>query len=66
LTDFDGDDLISDSDLKQVIESLTGSNHLTEDEMQQLIDNVSQIYIIWVGRPIFGTFECISKESSSI
>ncbi|XP_059151752.1 calcium and integrin-binding protein 1-like [Physella acuta] len=40
--DFDGDDMISDSDLKQVIESLIGSNHLTEDEMQQLIDSIME------------------------
>ncbi|KAI8773258.1 calcium and integrin-binding protein 1 [Biomphalaria glabrata] len=38
--DFDGDDLISDSDIKQVIECLIGSNELTEDEMHQLIDNI--------------------------
>ena len=40
MSDFDGDDLISDEDLKKVIECLTGSNKLTDDEMQQLIDNV--------------------------
>ncbi|KAH9504193.1 Calcium and integrin-binding protein 1 [Bulinus truncatus] len=38
--DFDGDDLISDSDIKQVIECLIGSNQLTEAEMQQLIENI--------------------------
>ncbi|XP_005101818.1 calcium and integrin-binding protein 1 [Aplysia californica] len=40
--DFDGDDLISDEDLKNVIECLTGANKLTEDEMQQLIDNIME------------------------
>ena len=42
-SDFDGDDLISDEDLRNVIECLTGANKLTDDEMKQLIDNVSLI-----------------------
>jgi calcium and integrin-binding protein 1 len=43
--DFDGDDLISDSDLKRVVESLVGQekeNKLSDDEMQQLIDNIME------------------------
>ncbi|CAG5128705.1 unnamed protein product [Candidula unifasciata] len=40
--DFDGDDLISDSDLKMVIERLVGENPLTNDELQQLIDNIME------------------------
>jgi len=40
--DFDGDDLISDEDLKNVIECLTGANKLTDDEMKQLIDNIME------------------------
>uniref|UniRef100_A0A0B7BLS8 EF-hand domain-containing protein n=2 Tax=Arion vulgaris TaxID=1028688 RepID=A0A0B7BLS8_9EUPU len=40
--DFDGDDLISDSDLKMVIDRLVGESKLTNDEMQQLIDNIME------------------------
>ena len=44
--DFDGDDLISDEDLKTVIECLTGVNKLKEEEMTQLVDNVSCFFLI--------------------
>jgi len=40
--DFDGDDLISDEDLKTVIECLTGVNKLKEEEMTQLVDNIME------------------------
>ena len=41
LPDFDGDDMISSTDLKEVINRLTGDeNTLSEEQMQQLIDNV--------------------------
>ena len=41
MADFDGDDMISSTDLKEVINRLTGQDHLlTEEQMQQLIDNV--------------------------
>lgn len=39
--DFDGDDMISSADLKEVISRLTGEgNGLSEEQMQQLIDNI--------------------------
>ncbi|KAK7100973.1 calcium and integrin-binding protein 1-like [Littorina saxatilis] len=39
--DFDGDDMISSNDLKEVINRLTGDdNAFTEGEMQLLIDNI--------------------------
>ncbi|XP_025109694.1 calcium and integrin-binding protein 1-like isoform X2 [Pomacea canaliculata] len=38
--DFDGDDMISSSDLKTVITRLTGENSLNDEEMQQLIDSI--------------------------
>lgn len=41
MLDFDGDDMISSSDLKTVITRLTGENSLNDEEMQQLIDSVS-------------------------
>ena len=41
MADFDGDDMISSADLKEVINRLTGQDHLlSEEQMQQLIDNV--------------------------
>ncbi|RUS69442.1 hypothetical protein EGW08_022794 [Elysia chlorotica] len=40
--DFDGDDLISDTDLQNVIEKLTGANQLSEADMQQLIENIME------------------------
>lgn len=39
--DFDEDDIISSKDLKEVVNRLTGDDqHLTDDDMQQLIDNI--------------------------
>lgn len=39
--DFDGDDMLGISDLKQVIERLIGSqNALSENDMKQLIQNI--------------------------
>ncbi|ELT89640.1 hypothetical protein CAPTEDRAFT_187031 [Capitella teleta] len=38
--DFDGDDLISSDDLKQVIDRLTGDQKLPEEDMQQMIENI--------------------------
>ena len=41
LVDFDEDDMISSKDLKEVVDRLTGEQKLTDEDMQQLIDNVS-------------------------
>ena len=41
--DFDEDDLISSRDLKEVIDRLTGEQQLSNEDMNQLIDNVSKI-----------------------
>jgi len=39
--DFDGDDMLGESDLRQVIERLIGEqNHLADSDMKQLIQNV--------------------------
>nr|KAG5700095.1 hypothetical protein BaRGS_029845 [Batillaria attramentaria] len=39
--DFDGDDMISSSDLKEVVTRMIGEeNTLDEEKMQQLIDNI--------------------------
>ena len=40
LQDFDGDDMISSDDLKMVINRLTGKPPLTDEDMNQLIENV--------------------------
>jgi hypothetical protein len=44
LSDFDEDDMISSKDLKEVVEKLTGEQHLSEEDMQQLIDNVCDVF----------------------
>jgi len=38
--DFDGDDMISVEDLKQVINRLTGEQELSEEDMNRLIENI--------------------------
>ena len=44
ISDFDGDDMISTSDLKEIINRLTGEqNCLGEEYVQQLIDNVRRL-----------------------
>lgn len=41
ISDFDGDDMLGISDLKQVIERLIGDqNRLNENDMKQLIQNI--------------------------
>lgn len=41
VTDFDGDDMLGISDLKQVIERLIGpQNNLSDNDMKQLIQNI--------------------------
>ena len=40
-SDFDGDDMISSADLKELVNRLTGAeNSLSEEQVQQLVDNV--------------------------
>ena len=40
IADFDGDDMISAEDLKEVINRLTGDQELSEEDMARLIENV--------------------------
>lgn len=40
ILDFDGDDMLGVSDLRQVIERLIRGNQLSENEMQHLIQNI--------------------------
>ena len=52
--DFDGDDMISKDDLRQVIQRLTGEQQLSDDDMEQLIKNVCYFVIFlcwssWIG-----------------
>ena len=41
IADFDDDDFISSADLRECVNKLTGEQHLSDEDMQQLIDNVS-------------------------
>lgn len=43
--DFDEDDMISSKDLKEVVDRLTGDQTLDNEDMQQLIDNVSYHFV---------------------
>ena len=45
-SDFDGDDMISVEDLHTVINRLTGEQQLTDEDMDQLIKNVSISFIV--------------------
>ncbi|CAH0771537.1 unnamed protein product [Bemisia tabaci] len=38
--DFDGDDMLGLSDLRQVIDRITGPQHLSEQELQHFIQNI--------------------------
>lgn len=38
--DFDGDDMLGVSDLRQVVDRLIGPNRLSESQMQHLIQNI--------------------------
>ncbi|KRT81277.1 HLH domain-containing protein [Oryctes borbonicus] len=63
--DFDGDDMLGTSDLKQVIERLLGSNKLTEREMQHLIQNIlEEADLDDDGSLSFAEFEHIIDKSS--
>lgn len=53
------------SDLKQVIDRLTGENHLTENEMQHLIQNIlEEADLDDDGALSFAEFEHIIDKSS--
>ncbi|GJQ66858.1 hypothetical protein Trydic_g7884 [Trypoxylus dichotomus] len=63
--DFDGDDMLGTSDLKQVIERLLGNNKLTEREMQHLIQNIlEEADLDDDGSLSFAEFEHIIDKSS--
>lgn len=38
--DFDGDEMISSDDLKEVVNRLTGENQLNDDDMEKLLNNI--------------------------
>lgn len=63
--DFDGDDMLGRSDLKQVIEKLLGNNKLSEREMQYLIQNIlEEADLDDDGSLSFAEFEHIIDKSS--
>ena len=45
-TDFDGDDMISIPDMKNVINRLTGEQQLSDEDMDQLIENVRPVRLL--------------------
>lgn len=65
ILDFDGDDMLGVDDLKEVINRLTGTNRLSESDMQQLIQNVlEEADLDDDGALSFAEFEHIVDKSS--
>lgn len=65
IIDFDGDDMLGVSDLKQVINKLTGDNKLNETEMNWLIQNIlEEADLDDDGALSFAEFEHIIDRSS--
>ncbi|XP_060526325.1 calcium and integrin-binding protein 1-like [Cylas formicarius] len=63
--DFDGDDMLGVSDLKQVVNKLTGENKLSEGEMGMLLHNIlEEADLDDDGSLSFAEFEHIIDRSS--
>ncbi|KAF5294181.1 hypothetical protein FQR65_LT10892 [Abscondita terminalis] len=63
--DFDGDDMLGTSDLRQVINRLIGNNQLSENEMQHLIQKIlEEADLDDDGALSFAEFEHIIDKSS--
>lgn len=63
--DFDGDDMLGIPDLRQVVHRLTGSQSLTEQDMQLLIQNIlEEADLDDDGALSFAEFEHIIDKSS--
>lgn len=65
LLDFDCDDMLGVSDLRQVIDRLLDGNHLTEMQMQHLIQNIlEEADLDDDGALSFAEFEHVIDKSS--
>lgn len=65
LADFDDDDMLGVPDLRQVIDRLTGSQCLNQQDMQQLIQNLlDEADLDDDGALSFAEFENIIDKSS--
>lgn len=63
--DFDGDDMLGEADLRQVVERLTGSQRLNESDMKHLIQNIlDEADLDEDGALSFAEFEHIIDKSS--
>ena len=63
--DFDGDDMLGESDLRQVVERLTGSQRLNDSDMKHLIQNIlDEADLDEDGALSFAEFEHIIDKSS--
>ena len=63
--DFDGDDMLGISDLRQIIKRLTGDNIFCENDMQHLIQNIlEEADLDDDGALSFAEFEHIIDKSS--
>lgn len=65
--DFDGDDMLSKNDLKQVIQRLigNGNNHFSDLDMEQLIQNIlDEADLDDDGSLSFAEFEHVIDKSS--
>lgn len=65
IPDFDGDDMLGESDLRQVVERLTGSQRLSDSDMKHLIQNIlDEADLDEDGALSFAEFEHIIDKSS--
>lgn len=65
ITDFDGDDMLGASDLKQVINKLIGENKLSESDINMLVQNIlEEADLDDDGALSFAEFEHIIDRSS--
>ncbi|XP_069674137.1 calcium and integrin-binding protein 1-like isoform X3 [Periplaneta americana] len=63
--DFDGDDMLGVTDLRQVVDRLTGQQRLSEQDMQHLIQNIlDEADLDDDGALSFAEFEHIISKSS--
>lgn len=63
--DFDGDDMLSKNDLKQVIQRLIGSANFSDLDMEQLIQNIlDEADLDDDGSLSFAEFEHVIDKSS--
>lgn len=57
--DFDEDDMISEEDVKEVVNRLTGDQRLSDDQLNQLVKNVG----IYKMKFVLNVFNCFVSSA---